>query len=94
MQALLTASLQNYARSHRIPVDTLGFTVEVTKGRQIDPGESSPGCCYIDGLHLEGARYDFYCLGFLFELSQNHLIGDAAGVGRHLRTFTALETGH
>ncbi len=62
LQAILTASLQNFARSQRIPVDTLGFSVEVTKGWQLDPAEYSPGCCYIDGLELEAARYAYYHL--------------------------------
>eukprot|EP00884_Botryococcus_braunii_P017803 jgi/Botrbrau1/4706/Bobra.0218s0027.1 len=57
-QAILTANLQNYARSQRVPVDTLGFAFEITKCWQLDPAASAAGSFYIDGLYLEAARWD------------------------------------
>ena len=54
-KACLTAVMQQYARLHRLPLDVMRFTVEVT-GRQAG-GVTEPapdGGMYIHGLTLEG----------------------------------------
>eukprot|EP00616_Rhizochromulina_sp_CCMP1243_P013278 CAMPEP_0118981338 /NCGR_PEP_ID=MMETSP1173-20130426/30355_1 /TAXON_ID=1034831 /ORGANISM="Rhizochromulina marina cf, Strain CCMP1243" /LENGTH=196 /DNA_ID=CAMNT_0006931743 /DNA_START=1 /DNA_END=588 /DNA_ORIENTATION=+ len=58
-QGFLTATLQNYARRHQHPIDTISFGFEMldqVNWRQVDqrPEDSS----LIRGLYLEGARWD------------------------------------
>ncbi|XP_025152566.1 dynein heavy chain 3, axonemal [Harpegnathos saltator] len=56
-QSFLTAVLQNYARLHKIPIDQLDFQFEVTQFESnID--ESPSYGVYINGLFLEGARWN------------------------------------
>ena len=60
-KACLTACLQQYARTRRLPLDELRFLVEVT-GRQPEGLQAEPprqdGGVYVHGLTLEGARWD------------------------------------
>lgn len=72
LQAFLTGTLQNYARKHALPIDTVSFGFEVMGGDNLHrPNSSSsshqggPGDiaapedgCYVRGLFLEGARWD------------------------------------
>jgi dynein heavy chain len=58
-QAFLTASLQNYARAHGLPVDALSFSA-----RFLHPAEAAAIAArpadgvFVRGLWLEGARFD------------------------------------
>eukprot|EP00937_MAST-01D_sp_MAST-1D-sp2_P003222 g3222.t1 len=57
-QAFLTGSLQNYARKHQLPIDTLDFDFVYKR----EPAESfkkkAEDGGYINGIFLEGARWD------------------------------------
>jgi hypothetical protein len=59
--------LQNYARAHAYPIDTVSFGYEVmdhlTSGTDMAP----PSGCYVRGLFLEGARWD----------SEAHTLGES-----------------
>lgn len=57
-QAFLTGTLQNYARRHHLPIDTLYFDFNImdTTAEAITTGPTDG--CYIYGLFLEGARFD------------------------------------
>ncbi|XP_029358997.1 dynein heavy chain 1, axonemal [Echeneis naucrates] len=57
-QAFLTGTLQNYARRHRISIDTIGFDFEVIAKSVAEITEKPNAGCYIHGLFLEGARWD------------------------------------
>ncbi len=56
-QGFLTAVLQNHARKYNIPIDTLSFRHEVvtTPREELLPPVDG---IYIDGLFIEGARWD------------------------------------
>ncbi|BBM97612.1 dynein axonemal heavy chain [Marchantia polymorpha subsp. ruderalis] len=55
--AFLTGVLQNYARKHRIPIDTVGWNFKcMPKGGNYD--KKPEDGCYIYGMSLEGARWD------------------------------------
>ncbi|GFN88548.1 dynein heavy chain 1, axonemal [Plakobranchus ocellatus] len=54
-QAFLTGTLQNHARKIKVPIDSISFDFKV-KGKDI--AKSPKTGCYIDGLFLEGARWD------------------------------------
>jgi hypothetical protein len=86
LQAFLTGTLQNYARKHTYPIDTVSFGFEVMDS--LSSSKTSPGDiaapedgCYVRGLFLEGARWDGHAhqLGrFLAALSS---YPDACGDG-------------
>ena len=58
-QAFLTGTLQNYARRHGLPIDTVSFTYEVMDQLDLHSCTSGPPeGCYIRGLFMEGARWD------------------------------------
>jgi dynein heavy chain len=56
-QAFLTGLLQNYARNHKMPIDTVSFGFEVMSVREADVQEPSDHGCFITGMFLEGARW-------------------------------------
>uniref|UniRef100_A0A8C9ZPR8 Dynein axonemal heavy chain 1 n=1 Tax=Sander lucioperca TaxID=283035 RepID=A0A8C9ZPR8_SANLU len=57
-QAFLTGTLQNYARRSGTSIDTIGFDFEVI-GKSVSEITEKPNTgCYIQGLFLEGARWD------------------------------------
>ncbi|GBG76408.1 hypothetical protein CBR_g22156 [Chara braunii] len=57
-QSFLTATLQNYARKYKIPIDTVGFDSEMLdmdhNNYPVGPEEG----VYIRGLHCEGCSWD------------------------------------
>ena len=70
-QAFLTGTLQNYARKHVKPIDTVSFSYEVMKQSEEELKKTQPkgpeDGCYIKGLYLEGCRWSSdngdWCLG-------------------------------
>jgi dynein heavy chain len=64
-QAFLTGTMQNYARSERISIDTISFDFQILNNYEEmirDPAskiqESPSKGVYIRGLYIEGARWD------------------------------------
>lgn len=59
-QAFITGTLQNFARKHVIAIDRLGFDFKVLDHLQYsDITEKPEDGCYIYGMYLEGARWDY-----------------------------------
>lgn len=54
-QSFLTGTLQNYARRHKMAIDTLKFSFEVLRET---PTVAAADGCYINGLFLDGAAWD------------------------------------
>ena len=54
-QSFLTGTLQNYARKHKVAIDTLrwDFMVRLDK-----PSVKAEDGCYVDGLFIDGAAWD------------------------------------
>lgn len=60
MQAFLTGTLQNFARKKKMPIDTVAFDFVQADHLTMDIIKSPPeDGCYIRGLYLEGARWDY-----------------------------------
>lgn len=58
-QALLTAVLQNHARQHGLPIDSLSFSFAYLPDKAwADITASPPQGVYVRGMYLEGARFD------------------------------------
>ncbi|CAF0758924.1 unnamed protein product [Brachionus calyciflorus] len=57
-QAFLTGTLQNYARSKVISIDTITFGFEILKESEDKVASAPQDGCYIRGLFIEGARWD------------------------------------
>jgi len=53
----LTGSLQNFARKHKYPIDTVSFDFLLVKGSYEGIKKSPEDGVYIRGLFLEGARW-------------------------------------
>lgn len=58
-QGFLTGTLQNYARSSSISIDVITFDFEVMKKTEAELTSRPSNGCFIRGLFLEGARWDF-----------------------------------
>jgi len=57
-QAFLTGTLQNYARKHKCSIDTVSFGFDVRRETAVQLIQRPTDGCYIDGLFLEGCRWD------------------------------------
>jgi dynein heavy chain, axonemal len=57
-QAFLTGSLQNYARKHQYPIDTVAFNFIILPDEWTQIKHKPEDGVYIRGLFLEGARWD------------------------------------
>ena len=58
-QSFLTGVLQNYARKYSLPIDTISFDFEFFSEKQITDDTPKPlDGVWVDGLFLEGARWD------------------------------------
>ncbi|GAX80571.1 hypothetical protein CEUSTIGMA_g8008.t1 [Chlamydomonas eustigma] len=67
-QAFLTGTLQNYARKHGVPIDTVSFGFDVADSLIPDSVKAGPeDGCYVRGLFMEGARWD----------AQEHVLGES-----------------
>ena len=54
-QSFLTAVLQNFARKYSLPVDSLRFSYRILSAA---PASKPEDGCYIDGLYLDGGRWN------------------------------------
>jgi dynein heavy chain len=55
----MTCALQTHARKYRIPIDTLNFGFRMTKMEgEDDVVEGPEDGIYVNGLFLDGARWD------------------------------------
>lgn len=76
-QAFLTGTLQNFARKHTYPIDTVSFSFNMRDDLTESGTQSGPADgCYIKGLYMEGARWD----------PEIHMIGES----RPKELFTEL----
>eukprot|EP00040_Diaphanoeca_grandis_P037866 m.251032 g.251032 ORF g.251032 m.251032 type:complete len:4203 (+) comp33890_c0_seq2:91-12699(+) len=78
-QAFLTGTLQNYARTHVLAIDSLSYDFQVlnrdARNIKVKPADG----CYIYGLYLEGARWDAEA-GRLAESRPKELFTEMAGM--------------
>lgn len=59
-QAFITGTLQNFARKHVIAVDKIAFEYKIMDTTSHnDITEKPEDGCYMYGIYLEGARWDF-----------------------------------
>ena len=57
-QSFLTGTLQNYARKHKLPIDTIGFDFDVLSEYTHSVFTENPDDgCFIHGLFMDGARW-------------------------------------
>ena len=58
-QSFLTGIKQNHARKYVIPIDQIDFDFEIISNpAKIDTTKKAPDGCYINGLYIEGCRWD------------------------------------
>jgi len=57
-QAFLTGTLQNYARKHKVAIDTVSFAFHVMAQEPNSVAEAPEDGCYVFGMFLEGAVWD------------------------------------
>ena len=57
--AFLTGVKQNYARKHRIPIDTITFNYRCMEGAAADYTTPPEDGAYVTGMFAEGARWDY-----------------------------------
>jgi dynein heavy chain len=59
-QSFLTGALQNYARKHKLPIDSISFEVVFMGDGEITQKSPKPADgVYTNGLFLEGARWEY-----------------------------------
>lgn len=76
--AFLTGVKQNYARKYKIPIDTVTFEYEaLPKGDYHTKPEDG---AYVDGMYLEGAKWDFDSMKLA---EADPKVGPAAFAGPH-----------
>lgn len=67
-QSFLTGIKQNHARKYIIPIDQIEFDFEVISNpEKVDTSKKAPDGCYINGLFIEGCRWD----------SENEVLADS-----------------
>ncbi|KAL3318377.1 Dynein heavy chain 1, axonemal [Cichlidogyrus casuarinus] len=66
-QAFLTGTLQNYARKMQLSIDTISFDFQVMKVPFSKLEQVPEDGCFIRGLYIEGARWDY----------ERHLLGES-----------------
>ncbi|ESO89348.1 hypothetical protein LOTGIDRAFT_210379 [Lottia gigantea] len=74
-QAFLTGTLQNFARKMKISIDTISFDFKVMKDESEELKKEPELGCYINGLFVEGARWD-HDAGLLAESRPKELYTD------------------
>lgn len=58
LQSFTTAALQNYARKHKLPIDTVGFDFKMLGMNSEEYTEPPEDGIYIQGLFLDGCSWD------------------------------------
>eukprot|EP00741_Cyanophora_paradoxa_P002452 tig00000076_g2377.t1 len=58
-QAFLTGVLQNFARKYGLPIDTISYSFNVVDTAMEETLDKPEDGCYVRGLFLEGARWDY-----------------------------------
>jgi dynein heavy chain, axonemal len=58
VQSFLTAGLQNFARSQKIPIDVVAYDFEMLSDDPALHNEAPPEGVYVHGLFLEGCGWD------------------------------------
>ncbi|XP_041945152.1 dynein heavy chain 1, axonemal isoform X2 [Alosa sapidissima] len=76
-QAFLTGTLQNFARSSLVSIDTIGFDFKVMEESPAELTTRPKTGCFIHGLFLEGARWDAHA-GLLTESRPKELYTEMA----------------
>ena len=90
--AFTTGVMQNYARKHKFPIDTITFDFECLP-QEGDYGTKPEDGAYIDGMYVEGARWD-HQYGVLAESKPKVLYSEAPKMwlqpcrGQDIKTFS------